>query len=74
MLALTSVCVLALTSIYMLALTTLKMATRVAEKVSCHYIIKLHSYNQSAFVGLFNKFYTSNGRNMERIKLTIRNL
>ena len=28
--------------------------------VSGYYIVKLHSCKQSAFVGLFNKFYTSN--------------
>jgi hypothetical protein len=27
--------------------------------VGCHYIIKLHAWNQSALVGLLNKFYTS---------------
>jgi len=46
--------------ICILALTILKMATRVAETSRGHFIIKLHSWNQTPFVGLFNKSCSSN--------------
>jgi len=42
----------------------------VAEKVGGHYVIKLHLYNQSAFVGiLINFMHRINAKNMQHIKV-----
>ena len=38
------------------------MATPVAETCHGHFVIQLHSQNQSPCIGLFNKFCSSNSR------------